>query len=85
MPSCERIKQSVDTAVTENSERVQRLKLEEGNSNPLQDSCLKNPTDRGAWRAIVHRGRKELDMTEATSLYTDTQTEQFSLKKIVIH
>ena len=21
-----------------------------GNSNPLQDSCLKNPMDRGAWR-----------------------------------
>ena len=25
---------------------------------PLQDSCLKNPMDRGAWQA------KELDMTE---------------------
>ena len=22
--------------------------------NPLQYSCLENPTDRGAWRAIVH-------------------------------
>ena len=85
MPSCERIKQSVDTAVTENSGRVQTLKLGEGNSNPLQDSCLENPMDRGAWQAIVHRGRKELDTTEATALHTDTQTEQFSLKKIVIH
>ena len=26
----------------------------EGNSNPLQYSCLGNPMDRGAWRAIVH-------------------------------
>ena len=26
----------------------------EGNVNPLQDSCLGNPMDRGAWRAIVH-------------------------------
>ena len=26
----------------------------EGNGNPLQYSCLKNPMDRGAWRAIVH-------------------------------
>ena len=26
----------------------------EGNGNPLQDSCLENPMDRGAWRAIVH-------------------------------
>ena len=25
-----------------------------GNVNPLQNSCLKNPTDRGAWRAAVH-------------------------------
>ena len=35
-----------------------------GNSNPLQYSCLKNPKDRGAWRATVHGGRKELDRTE---------------------
>ena len=26
----------------------------EGNSNPLQYSCLGNPTDRGAWQATVH-------------------------------
>ena len=26
----------------------------EGNGNPLQDSCLGNPMDRGAWRATVH-------------------------------
>ena len=26
----------------------------EGNSNPLQYSCLENPTDRGAWWIIVH-------------------------------
>ena len=25
-----------------------------GNGNPLQYSCLENPMDRGAWRAIVH-------------------------------
>ena len=25
-----------------------------GNDNPLQYPCLKNPTDRGAWRATVH-------------------------------
>ena len=24
------------------------------NGNPLQYSCLKNPMDRGAWRATVH-------------------------------
>ena len=26
----------------------------EENGNPLQDSCLGNPTHRGAWRATVH-------------------------------
>ena len=25
-----------------------------GHGNPLQDSCLKNPMDRGAWWATVH-------------------------------
>ena len=25
-----------------------------GNGNPLQDSCLENPMDRGAWWATVH-------------------------------
>ena len=28
--------------------------LGEGNSNPLQYSCLENPMDRGAWWATVH-------------------------------
>ena len=36
----------------------------EGNDNPLQYSCLKNAMDRGAWRASVHGGHKESDMTE---------------------
>ena len=26
----------------------------EGNGNPLQDSCLENPMDRGAWQATGH-------------------------------
>ena len=26
----------------------------EGNSTPLQYSCLENPTDGGAWKAAVH-------------------------------
>ena len=34
-----------------------------GNGNPLQYSCLKNPMDRGAWWATVHRVTKEPDMT----------------------
>ena len=30
----------------------------EGNGTPLQYSCLENPTDRGAWWAVVHRVAK---------------------------
>ena len=32
----------------------------EGNGNPLQYSCLKNPMDRGAWRATVHGVTKKV-------------------------
>ena len=30
----------------------------EGDGNPLQDSCLGNPMDRGAWRGAVQRVTK---------------------------
>ena len=36
-----------------------------GDGNPLQCSCLENPIDKGAWRAMVLRVA-ELDTTEAT-------------------
>ena len=36
-----------------------------GPGNPLQYSCLTNPMDRVAWKAVVHTAT-ELDMTEAT-------------------
>ena len=45
----------------------------ERHGNPLQYSCLENPTDRGAWQATVHGGLQseswratvaESDMTE---------------------
>ena len=38
-----------------------------GHGNPLQYSCLENPMDRGAWRAMVHRGQEEPDTTEVTT------------------
>ena len=40
---------------------------EGGNGYPLQYSCLENPMDRGAWRAIVHGVTTELDMIEQLS------------------
>ena len=39
-----------------------------GNGNPLQYSCLENPTDRGALWATV-QGVTELDRTEQLSMH----------------
>ena len=35
---------------------VGKIPLEEENDSLLQHSCLGNPVDRGAWRAIPHGG-----------------------------
>ena len=40
----------------------------EGNSKPLQYSCLENPTDGGAWWATVH-GVAESDTTKWLTLH----------------
>ena len=29
-----------------------------GNGNPLQNSCLENSMDRGAWKPVAHRVSK---------------------------
>ena len=47
-----------------------RRSLGVGNGNPLQYSCLGNPTDRGAWRVTVHGVAKSL-----TQLSIHTHTE----------
>ena len=39
-----------------------RRSLGKGNGNSLHYSCLGNPIDRGAWKAIIHGVAKELDM-----------------------
>ena len=44
----------------------------EGNGNPLKYSCLKNPTDRGAWQAIVHgvtKSQAQLSMHSWKNIY----------------
>ena len=52
----------------------------EGNSNPLQYSCLENSMDRGAWRATV-RGVKESDTTKKLTLSLFTQGSHKLLRK----
>ena len=39
----------------------------EGHNNPLQYSCLENPMDREAWRAIVHRVTKSQTRLKPTN------------------
>ena len=47
-----------------------------GSGNPLQYSCLENPTDRRAWKATVHRAAqnwtrlKQLSTQECQTPYT---------------
>ena len=52
----------------------------EGNGNPLQYSCLGNPMDRGAWRAIVHGVTKESDTTEVIKQQHMTLESMFYLQ-----
>ena len=42
----------------------------EGNGNPLQYSCLKNPMDRGAWLATVHQVAKSWKQLKQLSSHT---------------
>ena len=49
---------------------------EEGNGNPLQYSCLGNPTDRGVWWAPLHGVTKELDTTEQPKNKEDRRRNQ---------
>ena len=58
-----------------------------GNGNPLQYSCLENPTDRGAWQATVHtvhgvaKSRTQLS-TDTHATYT--QLEDITLSEQVV-
>ena len=53
----------------------------EGNGNVLQYSCLGNPTDRGAWQAIVHAVSKsgaQLSNYTTAAEYYGTAFRKFS-------
>ena len=40
-----------------------------GHGNPLQDSCLENPVERGAWQATVHGIAKSWTQFKQLSMY----------------
>ena len=42
-----------------------------GHGNPLQYSCLENPTNRGAWRATVHRVTKSQTWLKWLSMHAN--------------
>ena len=49
-----------------------------GNGNPLQDSCLGNPMDRGAWRAAVHGvAKSQIQLSYQTATAADIITQKF--------
>ena len=49
----------------------------EGNGNPLQYSCLENPSDRGAWPATVHRGAESQTRLKGLRHRTAVRTSQW--------
>ena len=50
----------------------------EGNSNPLQYSCLENPMARGAWQATVHGVAKRKTQLNDSHTHTHTHTELYA-------
>jgi len=52
----------------------------EGNGNPLQYSCLKNPMDGGAWWATVHGVAKSwTQLSDFTFTFTHTHTSTHTI------
>ena len=55
-----------------------------GNGNPLQYSCVKNPTDRGAWWATVPGGTKR-QLTEQLTHTNTLLSLSFPYTKCLAH
>ena len=60
--------------------------LGEGNVNQLQYSCLENSTDRGAWRATVHRIARVGDdlATEPPNTHKHTHTYTYNRSSVLL-
>ena len=49
-----------------------------GHGNPLQDSCLEDPMDRGAWWATVHRATKNQTQLKCLSTHALSECDSWS-------
>ena len=59
----------------------------EGNSTPLEHSCLENPTDGGAWWAAVHgvaRSRTRLSDCTFTFLFHALEREMATHSSVLV-
>ena len=52
----------------------------EGHGNPIQNSCLKNPMDRGAWWPTVHEIAKSWILL-STHTHTHTHTHDTQMER----
>ena len=68
--------QSLGSQESDTTERLHfhfsLLCIGEGNGNPLQNSCLENPWDRGAWWATVQRVAKSWTRLKQPSMHACT-------------
>ena len=56
----------------------------EGHGSPLQYSCLENPMDRRAWRAIIRGGHKSLPNCISWVFYPHITSSDFCFSKILM-
>ena len=56
-----------------------------GRSNPRQYSCLENPTERGAWQAILHTFAKSQTRLKQLSRHTVLLSGWFEATKSLFH
>ena len=54
----------------------------EGNGNPLQYSCLENPTGRGTWRAAVRGVTKSQKHLNNQHTHTHPEVKEDNLKRL---
>ena len=53
-----------------------------GNGNPLHNSCLENPMDRGAWWAVVHRIAKSWTQLKQLSMHAESGRRESAAEKV---